>query len=97
MSMSIMAGKGSARAWRAGGVAHWLGLAASPTFALMAWSSTGDTTRIPTCAPASGLLPIDGMTWMYLLMCLFHLSSWLNLVFGRSQPLEHSTFRIEGD
>jgi hypothetical protein len=57
----------------------WLGLAASPTFALMAWNAASDAPRV--CAPASGMLPIDGMAWMYLLMSVFHLSPWLKLAF----------------
>jgi hypothetical protein len=31
------------------------------------------------------MLPTDGMSAMYLLMSLFHLSPWLKLAFGRSQ------------
>jgi hypothetical protein len=30
-----------------------------------------------------GGLPLDGMTTMYLLMSLFHLSPWLKLATGR--------------
>jgi hypothetical protein len=33
----------------------------------------------PMCAAAPGLLPVDGMTAMYLLMTLFHLPPWLGL------------------
>ena len=51
--------------------ADWLGLAASPVFALMAWFSAGDASQTPICSSAPGLLPIGGMTWMYLLMSLF--------------------------
>jgi hypothetical protein len=29
------------------------------------------------------MLPISGMAWMYLLMCLFHVSPWLKLASGR--------------
>ena len=36
------------------------------------------------CAPGAGLLPIDGMTAMYLLMSLFHLPPWLRL--ARRRP-----------
>src|ERR1700722_8131282 len=37
MTMSSVANKESARPWQARGAAGWLALAASPTFALMAW------------------------------------------------------------
>lgn len=57
--------------------AGWLGLAASPVFALMAWISAGDVSQTLICSSAQGLLPVGGMTWMYLLMGLFHLSPWL--------------------
>ena len=58
----------------------WLGLAAAPTFALMAWAVAG---AMPICASAPGPLPVDGMAWMYLLMSLFHLPPWLRLVSRR--------------
>jgi hypothetical protein len=35
------------------------------------------------CSSGSSILPIDGMTAMYLLMSLFHLSPWLKLAAGR--------------
>jgi len=66
-------------------LAGWLGLAASPTFALMAWISVTDAPRIALCASASGMPPIDGMAWMYLLMSLFHVSHWLKFASRRSQ------------
>jgi hypothetical protein len=31
------------------------------------------------CSSGSSILPIDGMTAMYVLMSLFHLSPWLKL------------------
>lgn len=57
----------------------WLGFAASPTFAVMACIATIDASPIPLCASGPGFLPINGMTTMYLLMSLFHLSPWLKL------------------
>ena len=38
---------------------------------------------IALCSSGSSILPIDGMTAMYLLMSLFHLSPWLKLASGR--------------
>jgi hypothetical protein len=78
----------SARSWRPNGATHrspaalgaidWLALAAAPTFALMA-VATGGSPAMAFCAPEPGVLPIDGMTAMYLLMSLFHLPPWLTL------------------
>ncbi len=65
------------------GAARWLALAASPTFALMAWTTANDASPMAFCSLGSSLLPADGMTAMYLLMSLFHLSPWLNLASGR--------------
>ena len=65
--------------WRSRVATGWPGLAASPTCALMAWITANGPPRIAVCSPPSGLLPIDGMAWMYLLMCVFHLAPWLRL------------------
>jgi hypothetical protein len=65
--------------------AGWLGLAASPTFACMAWIATNHAPPSALCSSGSSMLPTDGMSAMYLLMSLFHLSPWLKLAFGRSQ------------
>ena len=70
------------------GIAGWLALAASPTFALMAWIATNDAHPIALCSSGSSILPIDGMTAMYLLMSLFHLSPWLKHASGR--PWAHT-------
>jgi hypothetical protein len=83
MTTSSAANNGSARAWKARGVAGWLALAASPTFALMAWVAATDAPRMALCSSGSSILPIDGMTAMYLLMSLFHLSPWLKFASGR--------------
>ena len=72
-----------ATAYPARSAAGWLGLAASPTFALMAWIASGGPPQGMLCAMQSGVLPIDGMTAMYLLMALFHLAPWLKLAAGR--------------
>ena len=67
-----------ARFWPPRGVAGWLALAASPTFAFMAWiAASAPPTAL--CSDATRLLPIDGMAAMYLLMSLFHLAPWLTL------------------
>jgi hypothetical protein len=56
--------KRNAVAWRARDAAGWIGLAAPPTFALMAWIAATDAPRIAICSSASDMLPIEGMAWM---------------------------------
>lgn len=73
---------GSAPATAAG----WLALAASPIFALMAWVAAGNAPRNTLCSAGPGLLPVDGMTTMYLLMSVFHLSPWLKLASRNPRP-----------
>jgi hypothetical protein len=79
MTTSIIAKKSNTRTWRARDAIGWIGLAASPTFAVMAWIAATDAPQVTICSSASGVLPIDGMAWMYLLMSLFHVSPWLKL------------------
>jgi hypothetical protein len=85
MTASSTANGGSARAWQVRGATGWLALAASPTFALMAWIAANDASPMALCSSASNILPINGMTAMYLLMSLFHLSPWLRLASGHAQ------------
>jgi hypothetical protein len=70
----------------------WLGLAATPTFALMGWISAVGSPGMAMCSPAS-VLPIGDMALMYLLMSLFHVSPWLKLISARNT----STTRTQGD
>jgi hypothetical protein len=86
---TLTAEKQNAGAWRARDPAGWIGLAASPTFALMAWIAATDAPRMTVCSGASDMLPLDGMAWMYLLMSLFHVSPWLKLASGRARQLTH--------
>lgn len=69
----------SAMADKATGKTAWLALAASPVFAAMALVSATDAPPLALCAAGATLLPVDGMTAMYLLMSLFHLPPWLKL------------------
>ena len=65
------------------GLAKWLGLAASPTFAAMALlTSLGSAPMAALCSAAS--FPLGGMVPMYLLMSVFHATPWLRLIAGRS-------------
>lgn len=69
----------------------WLCLAATPTFAIMAWISAGDL--MPLCAPRPSSLPFGDMVSMYLLMGFFHLPPWLTTISrrGTATPLTNQT------
>lgn len=61
----------------------WLGLAAAPTFAIMALMTgvLGAGQPDILCAAAHGASPLSGMPLMYLLMSAFHLRPWMKLIF----------------
>lgn len=61
--------------------ARWLGLAAAPTFAIMALVTGLQEARtgVMLCAAVPGASPLGGMAAMYLLMAGFHLAPWLRL------------------
>jgi hypothetical protein len=66
------------------GTADWLGLAAAPTFAMMALLTVIlDSGPPDTLCSAAGALPLSGMAPMYLLMSAFHSVPWLKLIAGR--------------
>jgi len=81
--------------WSAHSAADRLCLAATPTFAVMAWISAGGPMTL--CASGSGLLPMDGMVPMYLLMGLFHLPPWLRLASRRRATAFQPHNRTEGE
>ena len=66
------------------GIAGWLGLAAAPTFALMALltDAPGGSGMGMMCA-AGHASPLAGMAPMYVLMSAFHLPPWLRLMSRR--------------
>jgi hypothetical protein len=65
----------------ASGAAGWLGLAAAPTFALMAlWTVFFNDQATMLCMAIPSSSPINGMTVMYLLMSFFHCGPWLKLL-----------------
>ena len=68
------------------GAAEWLGLAAAPTFAMMALLTGGLDAGAPDmiCSAAQQGFPLNGMVPMYWLMSAFHLAPWLRLISGRS-------------
>ena len=71
--------------------ASWIGLAGTPTFAIMAWVAATEAPRIAVCSSASGMPPINGMVWMYLLMSVFHVTPWLKLACDHARLLTHPT------
>jgi hypothetical protein len=64
-------------------LARWLGLAATPTFAIMAVLTAvlGGSPADMLCAAGHGL-SLGGMVPMYLLMSAFHAAAWLRLISG---------------
>jgi hypothetical protein len=75
---------GSAPAHKA---ADLLGLAAAPTFALMAVLTAMPGAGPPDmlCAATHDVWPLSGMGLMYGLMSAFHLAPWLRLISRRWQ------------
>jgi hypothetical protein len=74
------------------GAAGWLGLAAAPTFAVMALLACvpgGDTDMM--CSAAHGASPLSGMVPMYVLMSAFHLAPWLKLMSRRRSAVRQSS------
>jgi len=66
------------------GAAGWLGLAAAPTFAIMALlTGVGGGPLDMLCSAAQGASPLSGMVPMYLLMTAFHSAPWLKLISSR--------------
>ncbi|SFI25159.1 hypothetical protein [Bradyrhizobium sp. cf659] len=65
-------------------LARWLGLAATPTFAIMAalTAALGGGPDDMLCAAGHGSL-LGGMVPMYLLMSAFHSAAWLKLISER--------------
>lgn len=66
------------------GVAEWLCLAATPTFAILALLTglLGGSPMDRLCSSGSGAL-LGGMVPMYLLMSAFHATPWLKLISSR--------------
>ena len=64
------------------GAAGWLGLAAAPTFAIMALLTGIHDGSMPAmlCSAAQDASPLTGMLPMYLLMSAFHFAPWLRLI-----------------
>jgi hypothetical protein len=63
--------------------ADWLGLAASPTFAIMALLTAAFGSPAMLCSATQDASLLDGMVPMYLLMSAFHSAAWLKLIARR--------------
>jgi hypothetical protein len=68
------------------GADRWLSLAAAPTFAIMALTTSvlGGGPTYMICSAQHGSL-LSGMVPMYMLMSAFHSPPWLKLIFRRSR------------
>ena len=66
--------------------AQGLAFLASPIFAFMAWIAANDVPPMAHGSAGPSILPVDGMTAMYLLMSLFHLPPWLKLASAAGRP-----------
>jgi hypothetical protein len=73
------------------GIAKWLCLAATPTFAIMALM-TGVLGAGPMDMPCSAGhgSPLSGMAPMYMLMSAFHSAPWLRLISSRRSDAQRS-------
>jgi hypothetical protein len=70
------------------GAAGWLGLAAAPTFAIMALlTGLGGGPPDMLCAAPHEASPLSGMVPMYLLMSGFHSAPWLKLISSRRNTI----------
>jgi hypothetical protein len=72
--------------------ADWVCLAASPTFAIMAFLTglVGGGHQDMFCAIAHEASSLNGMVWMYMLMSAFHSASWLKLISSRQNAAHRS-------
>jgi hypothetical protein len=84
MREAPMGGSAGSGGTAAPALGRWLGLAAAPTFAIMAlWTALSMGSPDMACMAMRGSPALSGMTLMYLLMGVFHSSPWLRLIAGR--------------
>lgn len=73
------------------GAPAWIGLAAAPTFAVMALLTFLCSEGVDMmCTTAQGVSPLGGMVPMYVLMSAFHSAPWLKLISQRGRPAQSS-------
>jgi hypothetical protein len=65
------------------GLAKWLCLAATPTFAIMGLLTGLEGSPMDKLCLSGPGSPLSGMVPMYLFMSAFHSPPWLKLIFGR--------------
>ena len=84
MSEVANAGRAGGEVVAASRLARWLGLAATPTFAVMAVLTAvlGGGPVEMLCSGGHGSM-LGGMVPMYLLMSAFHAAAWLRLISER--------------
>lgn len=83
----------AARGTAARAFGDWLGLAATPTFAVMALATglLGGAPANPLCSLTHGSV-LGGMVPMYVLMSALHSPPWLKLILGRRpSPCEQAS------
>jgi hypothetical protein len=74
------------------GAAGWLGLAAAPTFALMALGTSVFSGRPDgLCMGTPDASPLNGMALMYALMSAFHAAPWLKAISRRRSRTRRSS------
>ena len=78
-------------------IAGGLRYAASPVFGLMAAVSALAPDGAQVCGPVFEAPLLHGMAWMYLLMCVFHLPTWLDAASARLEKSKTRTIPCEGD
>jgi hypothetical protein len=74
----------------ASGTVGWLGLAATPVFAILALRaalSRGQSGML--CTGMLGASPLNEMVLMYALMSIFHAAPWIKLVSSRRTDARH--------
>ena len=76
------AGHDDEGATAARGLAEWLCLAATPTFAIMALLTGLGGSPMDRLCSSGHWAPLSGMVTMYLLMSAFHSPPWLKLICG---------------
>ena len=81
VSSAANASRDGREAVAASHLARWLGLAATPTFAVMAVLTAvlGSGPADMLCSGGHGIT-LGGMVPMYLLMSAFHSAAWLRLI-----------------
>jgi len=82
MTICTSATHAQRRAGRGLGAGDWIGLAATPTFAVIALMTTlsDGGAHDALCAAMHNAGPFGGMTFMYALMSVFHTAPWLRLI-----------------